>query len=219
MKALFIKDLRLLMRQQRATLFLFIAVILLVITAGENPMFGIMYTVFLLPALLISSVSYDTFENGMPWLMALPVSRKDYVVEKYLLAAGGSVLVNLLASGLAYSSQAVKGGGADISEYLICALSAQIVILVYSAFALPVNICFGTEKGRIVMIIMAVSVGAVLGGTGKLFETQNEQVMGVLAAVYQLGMVELLLLLLLFCAAFMVVSCLAAVKWMEKKEY
>ena len=109
MRGLLIKDLRLVMRQQRATLLVFISIIFLVIMAVENPMFGLVYVVFLLPALLISTISYDTFENGMLFLMSLPISRKDYVAEKYLLAVGGSVLINFVSTGFTYISGMIRG--------------------------------------------------------------------------------------------------------------
>ena len=134
MRGLLIKDLRLVMRQQRATLLVFISIIFLVIMAVENPMFGLVYVVFLLPALLISTISYDTFENGMLFLMSLPISRKDYVAEKYLLAVGGSVLINFVSTGFTYISGMIRGMEINFFELLVCSLTAQIIVLIYSAF-------------------------------------------------------------------------------------
>ena len=219
MRGLLIKDLRLVMRQQRATLFVFISIIFLVIMAVENPMFGLVYVVFLLPALLISTISYDTFENGMLFLMSLPISRKDYVAEKYLLAVGGSVLINFVSTGFTYISGMIRGMEINFFELLVCSLTAQIIVLIYSAFMLPVNMCLGTEKGRIVMIIMAVLIGAILGGSESLLETQNETVTGFFTSVYQFGIVELLLAALFICFAVILISYRLTVKWMEKKEY
>ena len=36
----------------------------------------------------ITTISYDEFDNGLAFLMTLPVTRKQYVAEKYLLGAG-----------------------------------------------------------------------------------------------------------------------------------
>lgn len=219
MKALMIKDLRLLLRQQRATIFLFLAIVLMIIVATDNPIFGILYTVFLLPSLLISTISYDTFENGMPFLMAMPISQKEYVEEKYLLAVGGSVIVNILATGFTYLIQVLKGTATGSSELLIGALTAQIVILLYSAIVLPINLYYGTEKGRIVIVIMAVSIGALLSGTGKILEMQEAGTAAFLTGIYQFGVVELLLIGVIICAVLDIVSYFVCVKWMKKKEY
>ncbi len=219
MKALIIKDLRLIVRQQRATLFMFLAIVLLIIGATDNPMFGILYTVFLLPSLLISTIAYDTFDNGMPYIIALPVSVKDYVAEKYLLVIGGSVLINLVSTGLTGLIQVFKSGNIDMAEILICAFTAQSIILVYSAIVLPVNMRYGTEKGRIILIIMAIAIGAFLGGSGTLLESGDEHILTLLNGIYQFGVVELLLFIVVICVIITGISFAVCVKWMEKKEY
>ena len=219
MKALLMKDLRLVFRQQRATMFMFMAVVLLIIGATQNPMFGILYTVFLLPSFLVSTIASDTFDNGMSYILALPVSVKDYVLEKYLLIMGGSLLVNLLATGLTACIQILKNGTMDIAELLICAFTAQSIVLVYSAVILPVNMRYGTEKGRIILIIMAIVIGALLGGTGGLAETKDEKVLSLIRGMYPLGVVELLLLVVVICVIIGLLSFAVCVKWMEKKEY
>lgn len=219
MKALLIKDLRLLFRQQRATLFLVVALVLLIIGATENPMFGILYTVFLLPSLLISTIAYDAFDNGMPYIMTLPVSAKDYVAEKYVLTVGGSLLVNFFSTGLTALIRVFRGGTMDMAELLLCAFTAQSVILVYSAVVLPVNMRYGTEKGRVILIIMAVAIGALLGGSGNVLETGKAETLSLMNGVYRLEAVELLLLIMVICIAVSVVSFQVCVKWMEKKEY
>ena len=219
MKALFVKDMRLVLRQQKATIFMFMAVVLIVIGAANNPLFGILYTVFLLPSFLISTIAYDTFDNGMPYIMALPVSVKDYVLEKYILVIGGSVLVNLLSTGLTAFVQMLKSGSMDVEELLVCALTAQGVILVYTAVILPVNMRYGTEKGRIILIIMAVAIGAVLGGTGSLLETRGEKTLSLINGLYPFGTVQLLLSAVVVCVTIGLISFAVCVKWMEKKKY
>ena len=135
------------------------------------------------------------------------------------LVVGGSVLVNLVSTGLTGVIQMYKSGAVDITEMLICAFTAQIVILVYSAIVLPVNMCFGTEKGRIILIIMAIAIGALFGGSGALLETKNENILAVLNGIYQFGVVELLLLIVIACVVITGISFAVCVKWMEKKEY
>ncbi len=219
MKALIIKDLRLIVRQQRATLFMFLAIVLLIIGATDNPMFGILYTVFLMPSLLISTIAYDTFDNGMPYIIALPVSIKDYVAEKYLLVVGGSVLINLVSTGLTGFIQVLKSGNVDMAEILICAFTAQSIILVYSAIVLPVNMRYGTEKGRIILILMVIVIGALLGGSSGLIAAGDEKILSLFNGIYQFGIVELLFLIMVICVAITAISFAVCVKWMEKKEY
>lgn len=219
MKALFVKDMRLVLRQQKATIFMFMAIVLIIIGAADNPLFGILYTVFLLPSFLISTIAYDTFDNGMAYIMALPVSVKDYVLEKYILIIGGSVLVNLLSTGLTAFIQMLKSGAMDIKELLVCALLAQCVIIVYSSVVLPVNMRYGTEKGRIILIIMAVAIGALLGGSGTMLEARDEKALSFFGVMYPFGVVGLLLSAAVICTVISLVSFAVCVKWMKKKEY
>ena len=46
--------------------------------------FIIGYTGMLMGILAIGTISYDSNENGMAFLMCLPISRKDYVKEKFI---------------------------------------------------------------------------------------------------------------------------------------
>lgn len=216
-KALMIKDLRVVFRQQRSILFLIIVMILLIMGNVENPIFPILYTVFFLSALLVSTISYDTFENGMPFLLTLPVSKKDYVTEKYILAVGGSVIVNVLATGITYFTATVKGTETELTEFIICACIAEIFILIYSAVGLPVNIRYGTEKGRIIMIMIAVMIGAFLGGSGRIMESEKAE--SIFQFLSGFEMTDGLVILLVLCLIFTITSYLICIKWMEKKEY
>lgn len=219
MKALLMKDLRLILRQQRGTAILFMAMVLIVIGGINSPMFGILYTVFLLPSMLISTIAYDSFDNGMPYIRALPFSVKEYVAEKYMLVVGGSLLLNIVATGFTALVQMIKGGYADGAELMICAFSAQIVILIYSAIVLPVSMRYGTEKGRIILIIVAVAIGALFGGSGSLLKSGSADELLFNTSILASGMPGLLFGTVVICVGICVVSYFICVKWMEKKEY
>ena len=91
MKGLLTKDFRILAGQKRYfTIIILIALIFLCsgqpaqIIVGYCTMFGMLFTV--------NTISYDEFDHGYLFLFTLPVTRKDYVLEKYvfmLLCGGG----------------------------------------------------------------------------------------------------------------------------------
>ena len=91
MKGLLTKDFRILAGQKRYfTIVILIALIFLCsgqpaqIIVGYCTMFGMLFTV--------NTISYDEFDHGYLFLFTLPVTRKDYVLEKYvfmLLCGGG----------------------------------------------------------------------------------------------------------------------------------
>lgn len=219
MKALLVKDLRLILRQQRGTVFMFMAIVMLIIGATDNPMFGILYTVFLLPSMLLSTIAYDTFDNGMTYIMALPFSIKGYVAEKYVLIMGGAVIINVLATGLTAMVQVFKGGVLDITELLIYAITAQCVVFVYSAIIIPVNMRYGTEKGRIILIIVAIAIGALIGGSGSLLEFGGESGEFFVNGISQYVMVKWMMAILAVSIGICIISYYICIKWMGKKEY
>ena len=58
---------------------------------GGNVGFSLSYMMVVSASLVYATISYDYFEKGMSFLFTLPVSKKSYVLEKYLL----TVLVEL----------------------------------------------------------------------------------------------------------------------------
>ena len=85
MKGLWTKDIRLISSQQKnlAVIWLVAAGILI---ATDQISFAITYTSVITIMTAISTISYDTFDNGNAFLFTLPFSRKEYTREKYLFS-------------------------------------------------------------------------------------------------------------------------------------
>ena len=96
MKGLLIKDLRLMVKQQKIfSSVVFIAVLLAVVTG--NTFFIISYMTFVASLFTLTSISYDEFDNGNAFLFSLPITRRMYVKEKYgvaMLLGGGLWVVS-----------------------------------------------------------------------------------------------------------------------------
>ena len=93
MLGLFIKDLKLLKAQKKLFMLVGIvtAVVLFNIQDGTE-MIGFMagYMVFVVTMAATSTIGCDEADHGTVFLFTLPVSRKEYVLEKYGLAVAGS---------------------------------------------------------------------------------------------------------------------------------
>ena len=85
MKGLWTKDIRLISSQQKnlAVIWQVAAGILI---ATDQISFAITYTSVITIMTAISTISYDTFDNGNAFLFTLPFSRKEYTREKYLFS-------------------------------------------------------------------------------------------------------------------------------------
>ena len=118
MRGLICKDLRLMMVQKNFLIML-AAVALVSLAAMDDPMFVIMYMTLIFTSFILSTMSYDEFDNGFPFLFTLPITRKLYVREKYVLAllsgAAAWVLTTLLSAG-----SCIFSDRRPASAFLVC---------------------------------------------------------------------------------------------------
>lgn len=219
MKALFIKDIRIVLKQQRVLICAFFAVITILAFATDNSMYAVAFVLFLVPTMMLTTISYDTFENGMSYIMSLPVSVKDYVAEKYILTVASSLIFNIMATILINVVLSIgKGVGIMPLELIVNAMLAQFMVLIYISLVLPVDIRFGTDKGMIIVVLMAVVIGAVgpmLGNinvdSGLMYKLSEAEITSV--------PVNQALLLMSVGGVFAIVSYFISVKLMKQMEY
>ena len=62
--------------------------VILNLAGSGSVSFAIGYFTIVTAIFAITTISYDEFDYGLAFLMTLPVTRKQYVAEKYLLGAG-----------------------------------------------------------------------------------------------------------------------------------
>ena len=219
MKALFIKDIRIVLKQQRILICAFFAVITILAFATDNSMYAVAFVLFLVPTMMLTTISYDTFENGMSYIMSLPVSVKDYVTEKYILTVVSSLIFNIMATILINVVLSIgKGVGIMPLELIVNAMLAQFMVLIYISLVLPVDIRFGTDKGMIIVVLMAVVIGAagpMLGNinvdSGLMYKLSEAEITSV--------PVNQALLLMSVGGVFAIVSYFVSVKLMKQMEY
>ena len=219
MKALFVKDIRIILKQQRVLICAFFGVITLLAFATDNSMYAVAFVLFLVPTMMLTTISYDTFENGMSYIMSLPVSVKDYVTEKYILTVASSLIFNIMATILINVVLSIgKGVGIMPLELIVNAMLAQFMVLIYISLVLPVDIRFGTDKGMIIVVLMAVVIGAagpMLGNinvdSGLMYKLSEPEITSV--------PVNTALLLMSVGGVFVIVSYFISVKLMKQMEY
>ena len=68
---------------------------------------------------VMSSVSYDEFNNGLSYLMTLPTTKKDYVREKYLFGFLLSGMTWSLTTVLLMIFNLVKDAPFDLYEWML----------------------------------------------------------------------------------------------------
>ena len=139
MKGLLTKDFRILAGQKRYfTIIILIAAIFLCsgqpaqIIVGYCTMFGMLFTV--------NTISYDEFDHGYLFLFTLPVTRKDYVLEKYvfmLLCGGGFWAVSAAAG---FVADYIRGDVVSLLEWLMPMFLILLEMTIFLAVMLPVSL-------------------------------------------------------------------------------
>lgn len=165
-----VKDFLVLRRQLRLYL-LFAAVYAALVVAGT---FG----PYILPALMVmfglmlpmSSMSYDDLARWGKYAAATPAGRQGIVAGKYLFAImcilGSGVLVLVLL--LALSLPGVVE--ITLAEICLITLACAGAALVLDAILLPILFKFGTEKSRIILMILFAAVFGGSAAVGSLTE-------------------------------------------------
>ena len=82
MKGLIRKDLEIIMLQKNFFLIMIGAGLCMSSLALYTM---IMFMCYMFGSLVIGTISYDELDNGMPYIMCLPIKHSDYVKEKFLM--------------------------------------------------------------------------------------------------------------------------------------
>lgn len=218
MKGLLIKDLKL-MKNMRL-LLAFAAVFSCAIAAnGTSPTFCVSYVGFIFCICVISTLSYDERGNGRAFLFTLPLMRRTYVSEKYLFGVCGELAVWLLFSALACVFLAARGKETGWTDVL-CELGLYLVLfLVLIAVMLPVQIRFGSEKGRIIVAAAMAGVIGVVLGLIKAAELLRWTESSLIRGIVSLGMPALAAGTALLAALLLAVSYRISIRLVEKLQF
>ncbi len=119
MSGLMIKDCMLLKRQGRYFIIVLVVACMMAFTGSENfSSFMTSYLTFMITIFSFSSFSYDEYDNGMAYLMALPSGRRNYVKAKYLFSILLIMVVWFLGCLLRMAFFLMRFSAADYLELL-----------------------------------------------------------------------------------------------------
>lgn len=123
-------------------------------------------TTFILPFLtmimMISTFSYDEFNNWFSYAAALPNGRKNVVKSKYAITGITTVLSTLLSIFLAFIISNIKGNF-SYSEMLSYLIGSVFACIFMTSIIYPFLFKYGSEKGRLVIFaISSMTVGAIV---------------------------------------------------------
>ena len=218
MKGLLVKDFRLMKGQKNFLILLFI-MIAFVFISGMDASFFMGYLPFLFMIAAMSTITYDEFDNGMAFLMVLPISRKLYVQEKYLF--GGVLGFTGLASAfvLFLISEINKGSSMTFTQYILLFLCFLAFVILFLCLMIPIQLKFRSEKGRIVLFIIFFGIIGIVYLVSKITDKIPAQIIEVFQGIQKLpfGILAALAVGIYILALF--ISLKISLGIMEKKEW
>ena len=161
MKGLLLKDWYLTIKYMRSFLIIIAAFLVASVFNPENSFF-MAYPCIMLAMTPTTLYSYDDREKWTVYAQAFPVSRAQYVTEKYLFGAICTAVYLALLT-LLYLAFRREGLGDAVTTAVSLGLLA-------SAIMLPIMLRLGAEKGRIAYLVF---VGAIFGGLAIVFLTDR----------------------------------------------
>ena len=184
---------------------------------GGDASFSLGYMMVVSAMLVVTTISYDYFENGMSFMFTLPISRKSYVVEKYVLA----LLVELVMAGFSVLIQVgsiLLGNPADWMVLLITGVGCFVAAMLLLAVYIPVYIKCGPEKSRIVIFIVVgiVAVGTYLVAKVEAVQKLLEQL---IEALSKMSAMQITVIGVAIFVLVMLASVGISIRMLEKKEF
>lgn len=220
MKGLLIKDYKIILHNKKMFVILLI-VQLLALQNYNGYSFLIGYTAMIFILLALNTITMDEYYKGFPFLMTMPIRRKTYVTEKYVLMLGFSFLGAMLSTALVILLH--RG---IMQEILLQSIVIYVILALFQLLMLPVQLKFGGEKGRIILIgllscitVIATSLKTILpsafGMQGMIGNLMRNMLTGFLSL--SAGMM-VFIVLLMFIACLTVSYCIS-LRVMRKKEF
>lgn len=212
MTGLLIKDLKLL-KSQKSFYTVFIIIAFGMLFTGMAPAAIINYFTMLISMFTLSTISYDELDNGSAFLFTLPISRKQYVAEKYvfgILTGGGVWCASVLLWILAGFLKGTAGIPASIFELCL----PLFLVLVFLSVMVPLQLKFGMEKSRIVLMM---GIGVLFAAGFVLVRTVKDVKADLL--LVSLNWDGLAVVLVIASLAAAVLSYLISVRIMNQRQF
>ena len=125
----------------------------------------------------LSTFSYDEMAKSNRYILTLPVTRKEIVLEKYILAIGATILGSLLGFVLTLIIGNIMNYvrpdnviDINIDTLLATTIGGLFGVSLIQAIQIPSIFKWGAEKGRIQMFIVLFILALIGAGVGFLIK-------------------------------------------------
>lgn len=216
MKGLIIKDFKLLMMQK--SFFITLAIVAIFFSITTDSVFVIGFLTMICSMFVLSTISYDEFDNGNAFLFSLPITRKGYVIEKYIFGIMIGV-ISLILSTIIACILTLFLNGTITNDLFLVSLFYIPVVLVLQSLMLPLQIKFGSEKSRIAIFIVVAIIFIIGYGFNELIRILNIDFTSLVNTVLTMNVSMILMIIMFLSLIIMFISCKISMKIIKNKEF
>ena len=174
MKGLIIKDL-LNLSSYKTTLFLILIFCSMGMIGTDAVNFAPTFITVMIGMIVLSTFNYDEASHAEKYIVALPLTRKEIVMSKYVLAIVGNILGGIIGIILTIIIVNVMNVirpddliRLDYKGLLVTVISGIFGVALIQAIQIPSVYRFGAEKGRIQMFLLIFLLVLMIAGAGFL---------------------------------------------------
>ncbi|MBQ6786238.1 MAG: ABC-2 transporter permease [Lachnospiraceae bacterium] len=154
MKGLLIKDFCLTCKNKKLIgILVFMAVFMFAMQGEDMGGFIISFVTMLGGTFVLSTITTDEFDKSSMFLMTMPIKRSTYALEKYVFSFGCSLIcwvASTIICCIINRREAV--------ETVLMAVALLFVISFFQMLMIPVQLKFGGENGRMVLMGMVIAI-------------------------------------------------------------
>lgn len=221
MKGLLIKDTRLLLVQKKLLILYFFVSIMLSFAMDSG--FIVSYFPMICLMLILSTIAYDNHDNGMSFLMTMPVRPGDYAVAKYIFAVLGLFCTWAFAVVMQFVSLLIRHVPFNATELFMEDFMILPLFFLMISIMIPVEFKYSPERGRIVLfVICGIIILIAIAGKGALDYISsalgiNFEAMA--AKAQTLSPIAVIFALYAICVLILSISLISSIRIMQKKEF
>ena len=153
MAGLLIKDYYLIMANKKMyAVFALIAICFASIGKGESAAMAVTYFTMILGMSVLRTITYDEYDHSIVHLMTLPIQRKDYAIEKCVFSFLSLIISWIIGVLLITVTLFVKGVSIEWNSWILSNMVILFIMTFLVAVMIPIQIKFGGENGKMVVI-------------------------------------------------------------------
>lgn len=167
MKGLLAKDVALFMQRKKSFIFIAAWAVVMCFAIDDGGSFVLGWITIIVSMFAVSSITYDEYDNCYPFLMSLPVTPKIYAVEKYVFGFICGIVSWVFGAAIYMIQGLVTKSLGNPAEAILTMLAFIPIFVLFNDISLPIDLKFGTEKGRTYILIFMAAVFGIVFIIGK----------------------------------------------------